>query len=331
MFKLKIITLILSVSVNHLFAQVSDSTNRIDKKGLKQGSWVKKDDTGNIIYKGTFVNDKPIGKFIYYYPTGNTKSITTFYKKDRQAFTQLFSPDGKRISQGKINGESKDSTWTFYNDNDSVSSIDIYVNGKRNGICKTFYKSGKLLEEANYKDDVLNGTYKKYYESGTLNMVCINVNGLHEGIAKFYYPSGQMSIEGFYKNDFKDGVWNYYSENGSLEWKVTYKRSNMIGKIRYNGIEEEFYPNKMPQSKITFKNGMKNGFFTEYYDAGQVKQETIPAKDGYPEEIKETITGQKIKRKGNYLNDKLDGKVIYYQLDGKIEKEETYKNGVLLK
>ncbi len=331
MFKVKIIILLLSVSVNLLFSQVMDSLNRIDKKGLKQGSWVKKDDAGNIIYKGTFVNDKPSGKFIYYYSTGKTKSITTFYKKDRQAFTQLFGPDGKRISQGKINGESKDSTWTFYNDNDSVSSIDIYVNGKRNGICLTFYNNGKLLEEASYKDDVLNGLYKQYYESGTLSMVYTNVNGLHEGIAKFYYPSGQISIEGFYKNDFKDGVWNYFNENGSLDWRITYKKSSVIDKLRYNGIEEELYPSKIPKSKITFKNGMKNGPFTEYYDAGQVIQETVPAKDGNPEEVRETITGQKIKFKGNYLNNKLDGKIIYYKLDGTVVKEDTYKNGVLVK
>lgn len=331
MLRLKLLYFIAFLSSTFVFAQVKDSLNRIDKNGLKQGHWIKKDDKGNVIYNGSFINDKPVGTFTYYYPTGKTKSITTFYTKDNSAFTRLFSPDGKKIMHGKVFGTLKDSTWTYYGDNDSIASVENYLKGKKNGLFLSYFKNGKLLEQTSYKNDLMDGPYKQYLENGALRMEYNYVKGLRDGKAKFYYPSGQLSIEGLYLRDFKDGTWNYYSEYGSLDWQVVYKKSNVIKSKRFNGIEEESYPSKLLKSKVTFKNGLKNGPFTEYYDSGNIKQEVIPAKDGYPEETKEVIADQKVKRKGNYLNDKLDGTVTYYKLDGTIEKEETYKAGELVK
>jgi len=331
MLRLQLISLLIILSCTRVNAQAKDSLNRTDKKGYKQGHWIKKDEKGNTIYDGSFLNDKPVRKFHYYYPNGKIKSITTFYKQDYVAFTELFTAEGKRMTKGKVIGEQKDSTWLFYNSNDSLESVENYALGKKNGDVLNYFRNGKLIESLIYKNDVLDGICKRYYESGVMREESVYKNGLYEGKVKFYYPSGQLSTEGLYAHDFKEGTWNYYSENGSLEWQVSYKKSNEIKVIRYNGIEEQFYPSKLPKSKTTFKNGTKNGPFTEYYDAGDVKQEIAPAKDGYPEETKEVITNQKIKLRGNFINDKLDGKVTYYKLDGTIEKQETYKLGELMK
>lgn len=311
-------------------AQVKDSLNRTDKKGFKQGHWIKKGPDGKVIYDGSFLNDKPVGKFTYYYPTGKVKSITTFYPGDK-AFTQLFGPEGKKVMQGKVSAELKDSTWTYYGESDSLTSLENYSKGKKHGVFKTFFPNGKVLELATYKNDILDGPYKQYFDNGTLRMEYSFVNGLRDGKAKFYFPSGQLNIEGAYVKDFKEGTWNYYGETGSMDVQAVYKKSNMLKSKRFNGIEEELYPSRIPKSRVTYKGGAKNGVFTEYYDEGQIKQEAQPAKDGYPQETKEVVEGQKVKRKGAYTNDKLEGTVTYYKLDGTIEKEETYKNGELIK
>jgi antitoxin component YwqK of YwqJK toxin-antitoxin module len=331
MLRLKFIYITVCLSWTFVCAQVKDSLNRTDKNGLKQGHWIKKDDKGKVIYDGTFVNDKPIGKFTYYFPSGKIKSITTFYKKNSEAYTELFNPDGKKMMKGKVSGQLKDSTWSYYDDNDSLKAVENYQMGKKNGRWLSYYKNGKILQEQNYKNDVLEGPYKEYFDNGKPNIEYNFVKGLHDGKAKFYYPSGQLSIDGNYTRDFKEGTWNYFGENGAMDWQVVYKKSDIVKSKRYNGLEDEFYPSKIPKSKIMYKNGSKNGPFTDYYDAGQVKYEKVAAKDGYPDEVQEVISGQKAKRKGNYLNDKLDGKVTYYKLDGTIEKEETYKDGVLVK
>ena len=51
--------------------------------------------------------------------------------------------------------------------------------------------------------------------------------------------------------------------------------------------------------------------------------------NGFPDETIQELAGQKIKRKGTYKNDKLQGSILYFSLDGKVEKIEKYTNGVL--
>ncbi len=311
------------------FGQVKDTINRFDKNGLKQGRWIRKDDQGNKLYVGTFVNDLPAGRFTYYYPDGKIKSVTLFYKKANQAFTQVFNPQGQKVSQGKVIGENKDSTWVFYGSNDSIRAIENYQNGKKQGLFVTYYKNGKVLEEKNYKNDLPDGVCKEYFENGNIRMDVMYAAGLHNGKAKFYFLSGPLNVEGEYVHDFKEGTWNFYEENGTLDWQVVFRKSSAIKSTRYNGVEDLFYTSKIPKSKTTYKNGLKSGPFVEYYDAGEVKLDSVPEKEGYPEEKKETIVGQKVKRKGEYLNGQLEGKVIYYKEDGTVEKEEIYKKGEL--
>jgi antitoxin component YwqK of YwqJK toxin-antitoxin module len=330
MFKLKFSFFLVCCVSALSWAQVKDTINRFDKSGLKQGKWIRIDEQGNKIYSGTFINDLPTGKFIYYYPNGKIKSITLFYSKSNQAFTQFYNTEGRKISQGKVIGNEKDSTWVFYDANDSVRAIENYRNGKKQGLFLTYYNNGKLLLEKNYENDIPEGSCKEYFDNGKPKAEFTYRGGLYNGKARFYFLSGQLNIEGEYLNDFKEGTWNFYEENGTLDWQVIFKRSNTVKSKRYNGEEDQFYVSKIPKSKINYKNGLRNGAFTEYYDLGEVKVITIPEKDGYPEEQEESIVGQKTKRQGQYLNDKLEGKVTYYKEDGTIEKEETYKEGVMI-
>ncbi len=312
-------------------AQVKDTINRFDKEGLKQGTWVRKDDRGRKVYTGRFKDDLPVGKFTYYYPTGNVKSITTFYPGVNEAFTVFYNEEGQKVSMGKVTGDKKDSTWVFFDSNDSIASVENYRKGKKEGVFRSYYTNRRLLEEKNYSNDELEGPAKEYFDNGKIRVDVNYRHGLHNGKARFYFLSGQLNVEGDYLNDFKEGTWNFYEENGTLDWQVVFRKSSTVQSLRYNGSEELYYPDKLPRSKTLYKNGLKNGPFTEYYDLGKVEVTAIPEKDGYPEEHKETVTGQKVKRKGDYLNGKLDGKVTLYKEDGTIDREETYKEGELVK
>ena len=59
------------------FAFVSiGQLNQVDAKGKKQGEWGKLYEGSRVFeYKGQFVNDKPVGKFTYYYPSSKVKAI----------------------------------------------------------------------------------------------------------------------------------------------------------------------------------------------------------------------------------------------------------------
>ena len=63
-----IFSVMISVSV---FAQT-----QTDASGRKQGYWKKVDEkTKKLIYEGLFKDDKPQGKFKYYYPFDSIKEV----------------------------------------------------------------------------------------------------------------------------------------------------------------------------------------------------------------------------------------------------------------
>lgn len=77
---------------------------------------------------------------------------------------------------------------------------------------------------------------------------------------------------------------------------------------------------------------MKNGPFTEWYDVGQFVQ--VPASKEDVElgiVYREQLQGTQIKMKGDYLDDKLEGEVVFFRENGSIEKVEEWSVGKLVK
>ena len=100
-----------------------------------------------------------------------------------------------------------------------------------------------------------------------------------------------------------------------------------------NGKFEEQFANGSLKEEITYKNGKKEGEFVKYYDFGEWKLKYKPEDSvtGMQADSVYYFDGQKIKAKGQYKNNLLEGKVTYYKLNGKIDKTEVYKSGELIK
>src|SRR5690606_6083048 len=111
------------------------SAQTVDAKGQKQGYWKKKDEkTGKLLYEGEFKDDKPVGKFKYYYPNDSVKAIITFRSGGPASYARLYHPTGKRMAEGKYKApEVKDSVWTYYDETGILLSRETFVNGKREG------------------------------------------------------------------------------------------------------------------------------------------------------------------------------------------------------
>jgi antitoxin component YwqK of YwqJK toxin-antitoxin module len=217
--------LLMAVSASMAFGQ-----NKVDEKGRKQGPWKKMAPDGKtVIYEGKFIDDKPEGKFTYYYPNGKVKIVTVFSQKGSVSRTKLFSEEnGKLMAEGKYVSEKRDSTWRFYNDS-LLASEENYVLGQKNGLEKTFYPNGKVAEEKPYKMGVLEGVWKQYYDDGAMKSQGKYVAGQMEGKALFYYPEGKTSVSGTYVHSLKEGTWTFYRPDGQVERTEVYKMGVMQG------------------------------------------------------------------------------------------------------
>ena len=327
----------LTLCLNFSFSFSQTGTNQTDNKGRKQGPWTKIDSAGNKVYDGQFKDGIPVGLFKHYYPKGNLKATNNYFGNGKQAAAHIYHPNGKLQGAGLYFEQKKDSLWKFYDDKEALLSEEFYSKGVKNGQWKLYYPNGKLLRTEKWKADKKDGQWMMYYDNGQPQQEINYVNGLLEGNFNVYNMSGKIIIEGNYKNDFPLGTWFYYNDFGTVHYLEQYKDGKLMAKKFQNGSEDQTYPNGIPKSKYTFKSGKKNGGFVEYYDAGSFKRRRKPADPNAidagnaTEEWEEYIEGQKIKIQGTYLDDKLNGEVSYFTIEGKLEKKEKYVNDVLAK
>ncbi len=225
--------------VNGLFAQ-----NNIDAKGRKQGEWIKKLPQSNSIdYTGQFVDDKPVGTFIYYFPSGKKKAEVT-YRSKNSTYTIMYHDNEVILAQGKFVNQQKDSTWTMYAKSGRVSMIENYQKGQLHGERLVYYplgnsetKKDQLTIKQNYNNGKLHGKQVDYFDNGKVWKEVNYVNGIKNGEEITYSPYGTIELKDFYFNGLKNGWCLAYDSLGSqVVGKAYYKlgeRLDSLATVKY--------------------------------------------------------------------------------------------------
>lgn len=215
-----------------LFAQAD--SNKVDAAGKKQGLWKKYDNEGKLKYQGQFKDDKPEGKFIYYYPDGKVKTISVYSKNGSVARVKTYDEFyTKLMAEGKYVNEKKDSIWNYYTldakQDSEIISVEAYKNGIKDGMWKTFYPGGKLFDTKIYKNDILDGPWLQYFEDNTPRTKGTYVKGQLEGLATYYGPDGKKVAEGRFVKGVRHGVWFVKNAEGKMV-NEKYNMGQLIGK-----------------------------------------------------------------------------------------------------
>ena len=236
------------------FSQPQGDGNKLDSKGRKQGKWVKfHEGTKKKRYVGTFNNDIPIGKFTYYYLTGEVSAVTEFMN-EITAHTRMYHLNGKVMAAGKYTNQMKDSTWLSFNDRREIIGKENYVAGKLDGESILYYPSdpskGKVIryEITNYEAGLKHGKWIQFYDSGQTKAEGVYKDGNLDGRVKWLYASGKIEIDGYYKHAVKNGFWKYYENDGELRRKVYYRNGSVI-----EGDVLEKYIEKLKKEKAAQK------------------------------------------------------------------------------
>lgn len=178
------------------FAQV----NQVDSQGRKQGKWEKvHPGTRVFMYKGEFKDDKPIGKFVYYYPSSKTKAIINH----------------------NVNREGRSVAFFYHEETTKAMTIGIYIDMKKDSIWRSYTPSGRLSSTETYKDDVLHGEKKIYFipeEAGDKSEVVSTIMNYKEGKLDGeyyeYFLSKRTKLRGNYVNNKQSGAWEEFHING---------------------------------------------------------------------------------------------------------------------
>ncbi|KGN93625.1 hypothetical protein HQ43_00350 [Porphyromonas canoris] len=235
-----------------------------------------------------------------------------------------------------------------------------------------YYESGILKEEGRkrglYGERI--GKIKQYRPDGSLEAVETYREGTVDGMCRYYHPNGQLWAEGdkipvdkgTYWDHIEVGKWHYYRENGepddvrSYSEKGVPKRSkayklykDSVGLIRRIGSNDPFSGEMdmvpVVESGMFFPrhykgavvNGMLNGNIRIYCntDEGFVPVFEGSFKDGERHgKVRRFYLDGQLEMDGYYLNGLLEGELIYYYQDpsgtqphGQIEYSCYYNNG----
>ena len=244
----------------HLCAQPDNgkpkAENKTDAQGRKQGLWAKPYPNNTIPqYVGEFKNDKPQGRFYFYYESGKLKAVVDYMKDGAFARSVMFHENGEVMGRGNYVNEEKDSVWTYYDRKGLISMRESYNKGVLDGKKIIYYTPDKrtgqdrIAEFIHFKNGTAHGEWKQFFPDGTLKAEGTYVDGNFDGKVVHYHPNGQKSKVKRYKNAVYDGWQRSFDENGKVIVQKFYVNNKEL-----KGKELEEYLEKYKQEQLKKMN-----------------------------------------------------------------------------
>lgn len=203
----------------------------------------------------------------------------------------------------------KDGYNKLYYGNRQISSEGMVVNGKPDGRWISYHINGKIKSDGNRRNFQLDSVWKFYDEQGFITDEISYLNGKRSGYHIKYQVINQNGtsvavplFKELYLDNQKQGLSTYYNNKGETERIVRYKDgrkqgltrefSNGIVQVVYKyhndflidrefinqtdgkglrqGVWREYYDNDNIRVDANYKNGMLNGYYREYNQAGKM-------------------------------------------------------------
>lgn len=311
---------------------------REDNPLILDGAYISYYLNGNIKSKGQYKNNKPSGKWYYYFENEKLK-MESDLSKEKGTYWKYYFENGNVSQEGMLLDEKKNGFWQFYYESGQLKSKGFYNDGKREGNWNIYYEDKTLKAQAIYEDDI--AWYREFYPSGELKMEGKITSGKSDSTWTHYYRNGNIKAQGMEDNGLKEGQWVYFHENGKKESEGTYENGQKDGPWKYyysdgalnaegeleddqkEGYWKLFYNSGASLAEGVYDNG--TGPYTEYYESGKVKVK------GFVEEGVNDSTWTffyedgSIEGKCKYEDG--EGEYIGYYKNGKPKMKGTLKNG----
>ncbi|MDB5258472.1 MAG: hypothetical protein JWM14_3167 [Chitinophagaceae bacterium] len=272
-------------------------------EGIRKYSFFNADD-GSIKFIGQLnaTGEKLVGPTLFLYPNGLTRS------------KGLNSAEGDRTG-----------IWYWYHPNGKTDEVVTYVNGEIEGEVIVYYENGNIKQKKHYEKGKLKGDYYEYLENNALYAVTPYAEGAANGPCVIYHTIGTKKYDYTQKDGKINGILKEYSLDEKLLVESNYVESVLEGPYK------TYYRNGQMRIDAVNKKGEYEGSWTKYFSNGQIS------------EIGQSINGTaKGERKGYYRDGvleeqtqfdesgKLTGNKKFYDVDGKLHYELTYKKGSLI-
>jgi antitoxin component YwqK of YwqJK toxin-antitoxin module len=306
-------------------------------------------------------------KEIRFYSNGKKQSEIGF--KEYKETTGVFYDDQEKVIGQYDYEKKEGTVYEFFGDSDKLKRMETLKNGEQVRLqrydygsdaafgqinpvlvedidascCASFYsREGELLGKITFKDgEPWEGTY---YDIKQRTSYTIK-EGSRNGSYKKYDYDRSILEEGDFTNDKEDGLFTYYSYNGELVKKENFTNGLLNGIATYYDenqklLGEMVYKNGIPMdgTRVTSVFSSKNKITETYAERKLIKRISYDDNgkrvSNYADgKEKETIAyyGDTDKKRLSYTvnGSNLDGTVISYDREGKVQYEAIFDNGKL--
>ena len=198
--------------------------------------------------------------------------------------------------------------------------------GFKEGYWKKTDSAGNKAYEGKFRNGLPSGTFKYYYPDGKLKAVSVFSADGKQSKTTTFFVSGKKMAEGIYRDEKRDSIWQFYSDyDGAVLSEESYKNG------RKDGPAKTFYAGKGVAEVISWKDGIREGPWIQYYLDGKVKMKTAnhnDLKSGLMEAYSEKGI---LLFTGKYLNGNPEGTWLSFDEKGTPVKKEIYEKGLLIK
>lgn len=211
--------------ISLFLVQIIWAQNLIDNQGLKQGTWEKKYDNGNIRYQGAFEDDKEVGTFTFYDKKGKKVSTRTYISPGGIAECEMFNFAEYLHAKGKIKGKSKIGEWIYFtNRGRDTVTVEHFENGVLHGKQITYFPNKKIATDITFVNGKKEGAFVNYFSNGQIEQEGTYFNDQLHGSLKIWYKIGKLKRQAYYNNGNKTGKWTFLNPNGGITKILDYNK-----------------------------------------------------------------------------------------------------------
>lgn len=229
-----------------VFATAFSQVNQLDAQGRKQGKWEKTHPGTRVYaYRGQFKNDKPVGKFSYFYTSGKVKAIIEHDEHSSRSVGYYYHDGGGVMSYGIYRNMKKDSVWTNLNKKGELTVKETFYRDSLHGPRVVFYARKEGVRKqmpsivSHYKDGKLDGEYIEYFPNAAVKQKGNYANNKKVGIWNTYHASGKKMMQIRYKDGIRHGWSTAYDKTGKeIAKKYFYHGRLLEGKQLQRKMEQ---------------------------------------------------------------------------------------------
>ena len=266
-----------------------------------------------------------------------------FSQTGYQAFTY---PGGQVASEGMLRDGRPDGLWKTYYENGQLKSIGKRTDFLLDSTWVFFSEVGDTSLIVNYKRDLKNGPRFTFGKDDIVMEPF--VNDVRQGEGKRYDLKRHLIQTVTYKNGVEEGISPVFDTTGLLCEIITYKKGFVMTREAINRYDREgkkhgywktFFDDWSVHTECYYRHGMRDGFYKEYDEKGNLKKitkfvndvEQVVESDMKPLIVQhEYYPNGKVKREASFRDGKREGVWREFDEQGNVLNSQTYQKGVLV-